>query len=99
EGDENVKDSPVPLGSPNRRQEVEWTWGSSMALPLVVGAALNSELPSMADFAAMHAALEALTSANHRQQTKIEAMESDNKRLQRKVTALEKYVSKPDEER
>ncbi|CAM9967402.1 unnamed protein product [Ectocarpus fasciculatus] len=58
--------------------------------PTIVAAAQDRESPSMADFAAMQAALEELQAAKDKQDAKIEAVESRNKQLRDKVAAMEK---------
>ncbi|CAM9974691.1 unnamed protein product [Ectocarpus fasciculatus] len=64
--------------------------------PTIVAAAQDRESPSMADFAAMQAALEELQAAKDKQEAKIEAVESRNKQLQDKMAAMEKRV--PDDD-
>ncbi|CAN0290229.1 unnamed protein product, partial [Ectocarpus fasciculatus] len=80
--------------------------------PPVVAPVHDSELPSRAEFAAMQAALKALTCAKDKQQEELEAIKSDkekqqeelkamgsaNKKLQRKVQKLEKHVPELDNE-
>ncbi|CAN0434930.1 unnamed protein product, partial [Ectocarpus fasciculatus] len=66
--------------------------------PPVVAPAQDSGLPSMADFAALQAAVDALKLDRETQQAELEAMGSANKKLQRKVKHLEKYAPELDNE-
>ncbi|CAM9958203.1 unnamed protein product [Ectocarpus fasciculatus] len=64
--------------------------------PPVVAPAHDGGLPSMADFAAMQAALKELQAAKDKQQEELKAMGSANEKLQRKVAAMEKRVPEGD---
>ncbi|CAM9150683.1 unnamed protein product [Ectocarpus sp. 8 AP-2014] len=57
--------------------------------PAVVAAAHDSGLPSMAEFTALQAAVEALTSVKDKQQAELEALKSDKEKQQAKIEAMD----------